>query len=91
MIGNVFTSIDFPGASNSSVQRIDDEGKMNGSAQLNVSGNWAGFEIIGGRIEDWNVPDAVQTDLFVITNDLRVGGLYQSADGAWHGFVATPR
>jgi len=47
--------------------------------------------MIGGHIEDWNVPDAVQTDLFVITNDLRVAGLYQSADGVWHGFVATPR
>ena len=91
MIGNVFTSVDFPGASNSWVQGINDEGIMNGSAQLNASGNWAGFEIIGGHIEDWNVPDAVQTDLFVITNDLRVAGLYQSADGVWHGFVATPR
>lgn len=39
MIGNVFTSIDFPGASNSRVQGIDDEGIMNESAQLNVSGN----------------------------------------------------
>jgi len=91
MIGNVFTSVDFPGASNSWVQGIDDEGIMNGSAQLNANGDWAGFEIIGGHIEDWNMPDAVQTDLFVITNNLRVAGLYQSADGVWHGFVATPR
>jgi hypothetical protein len=91
MIGNVFTSVDFPGASNSWVQGINDDGIMNGSAQLNVNGNWAGFEISGRHIEDWNVPDAVQTDLFVITNDLRVAGLYQSADGVWHGFVATPK
>ena len=91
MIGNVFTSVDFPRASNSWVQGINDEGMMNGSAQLNTNGNWAGFEMIGGNIEDWNVPDAVQTDLFVITNDLRVAGLYQSPDGVWHGFVATPR
>lgn len=52
-------------------KRIDDEGIMNGSAQLNGSGNWAGFEIIGGHIEHWNMPGAVQTDLFVITNNLR--------------------
>jgi hypothetical protein len=91
MIGNVFTSVNFPGAFNSWVQGINDEGIMNGSGQLNASGNWAGFEIIGGHIEKWNVPGAVQTDLFVITNDLRVAGLYQSADGVWHGFVATPR
>ena len=91
MIGNIFTSVDFPGAFNSWVQGINDEGIMNGSAQPNGSGNWAGFEIIGGHIEDWNVPGEVQTDLFVITNNLRVAGLYQSADGVWHGFVATPR
>ena len=91
MIGDVFVSVDFPGASNSWVQGIDDEGIMNGSAQLNTNNNWAGFEIIGGHIEGWNKPGAVQTDLFVITNNLRVAGLYQSADGVWHGFVATPR
>lgn len=91
MIGNVFTSVDFPGAFNSWVQGINDEGIMNGSGQLNPSGNWAGFEIFGGHIENWNVPGAVQTDLFVITNDLRAAGLYQSANGVWHGFVATPR
>lgn len=90
-IGNVFLSVDFPGGSNSWVQGIDDEGIMNGSAELNSNGNWAGFEMIGGRIEHWNKPGAVQTDLFVITNNMHVAGLYQSADGVWHGFVATPK
>ena len=91
MMGNVFASVDFPGASNSWVQGIDDEGIMNGSGQLNTTGNWAGFEIAGGHVEEWNIPDVVQTDLFVITNNLRVAGLYQSGDGVWHGFVATPK
>lgn len=90
-IGDVFVSVDFPGGTNSWVQGIDDEGIMNGSAQVNNSSDWAGFEMIGGHTEGWDVPGAVQTDLFVITNNLRVAGLYQSADGVWHGFVATPK
>jgi len=91
MIGDVFVSVDFRGGTNSWVQGIDDEGIMNGSAQLDTNGNWAGFEIIGSHTEEWNMPGAVQTDLFVITNNLRIAGLYQSADGVWHGFVATPK
>lgn len=91
MLGNVFRSVDFPGGSNSWVQGINDGGLMNGSAQLGPAANWAGFEMNDRHVEDWNMPYAVQTDLFVITNNLRVAGLYQSADGVWHGFVATPK
>ena len=39
MIGNIFTSVDFPGAFNSWVQGINDEGIMNRSGQLNASAN----------------------------------------------------
>jgi hypothetical protein len=84
-----YRTIDIPGETNTWVQGINDEGAMVGSA-MNSGGYWVGFEFRGRHQESFNVPDALASDVFWITNGQKVSGAYEDASGLWHGFVAIP-
>ena len=84
-----YRTIDIPGETEAWVQGVNDEGEMVGSA-MNASGSWMGFEFQGRHQGSFNVPGALQSDIFWITNGQRVSGSYEDANGLWHGFVAIP-
>ena len=82
-------SIDVPGGSGLWVDAINNEGQIVGS-YTDSSGNFVGFELQHGHLTAFNVPGALQTLNLWITDNHKITGTYQSADGGLHGFVATP-
>lgn len=82
-------SIDILGGSNPWTQSINLEGAIVGT-YTDSSGNSLGFELQQGHLTAFNMPGAVQTIPYMITDNHRIAGCYQAVDGSWHGFVATP-
>jgi hypothetical protein len=75
-------------------QAINNEGEIAGVYQGvytdDGSAPWHGFLLQQGKLTDFDVPEASQTTPWMITDNHKLAGAYQAADGTWHGFVATP-
>ena len=73
---------------------INNEGEIAGEYQGvytdDSSSPWHGFLLQHGKLTDFDVPEALQTTPWMITDNHKLAGEYQAADGTWHGFVATP-
>jgi probable HAF family extracellular repeat protein len=82
----VYTSFDFPGLQDTSLNGINDPGQIVGYG-LDVDGNAHGFVIRKGVATPIAVPGAVKTFPFGINNRGQIVGAYRGADNVNHGFL----
>jgi probable HAF family extracellular repeat protein/YD repeat-containing protein len=82
-----YTTIDFPGAVATQLNKINDRGQIAGRYQNTPGGPFfRGLLVLDGRLMKLDFPGAMYTQPFGINNRGQVVGSYQTSDGRFHGF-----
>ncbi len=84
--GGTFSSIDFPGATNTTSRRINNQGQIVGHYWLD-NGPFHGFLLSGGVFSAIDFPGAIETSAEDINNNGQIVGEYVDTDNHVHGFL----
>lgn len=93
-VDNTVTPLDVPGAVGGTIAwGLNDTDVVVGTATLELSGlaGVRGFVYTGGAYTLIQVPGALATELYAISNNGTLGGRYLTADGVSHGVILTPK
>lgn len=85
-----FVTVDFPGATGTSINGINDRGQIVGNYQDSDHFDH-GFVARGARFMTVDYPGALGTVVWGINASGRIAGFYFTPDGAAHGFVGRPQ
>jgi probable HAF family extracellular repeat protein len=88
--GDVFTSVDYPGALNTYIIGINNYEVMIGSYDTVPNGERYGFIYKDGIFTPFKIPGYTNINARGITDDGRIVGRAKDANGNSHGFLATP-
>lgn len=83
---DTFITIDYPGATVTDLNGINDSGEIVGLATL-AGGRRQGFRYNDGVFTDINYAGALRTEATAINSQGEVAGFFQDAGGQFHGFV----
>jgi hypothetical protein len=81
-----FTTLDFPGATLTYGEGINDSGQIVG-AYRDANGIYHGFVLSGGTYTTIDAPGSTLTNAYGINNSGEIEGFYNDANGKQHGFV----
>src|SRR3990172_8026817 len=83
-----YTTIDYPGATYTYAEEINDFGQIVGS-YTGGDGVWHGFTLSGGVYTSFDHPDATGdgTAVYGVNSVGQIVGCYKHADGTWRGFL----
>jgi probable HAF family extracellular repeat protein len=88
--GGVLTTINVPGALNTYVNGLNDNGQIVGWFSSNGPPNYQGFVDTGGSFETIDFPGAIDTQVYGINNVGQIVGSFEDPNGNFYGFLATP-
>jgi uncharacterized membrane protein len=83
------TTIDYPGASVTEVNSINERGEIVGSAV--VAGVRRGFRYLDGVFDDIIYPGAIRTEGLDVNAQGEIAGFYQDASGQFYGYTLDSR
>lgn len=89
--GEVFTSVDYPGALNTYLIGINNHGEIVGNYDYNANGRRYSFIYKDGVFRMLDIPGYKNIQARGITDDGRIVGRATDAEGNSHGFLATPK
>jgi hypothetical protein len=88
--GSKFTSVEYPGALNTYLIGINNNGEMVGSYDTVPNGPRHGFIYKNKKFTQFNIPNYSNINARGITDDGRIVGRAYDAEGNSHGFLALP-
>ena len=87
-VGGVFTTLDYPGATDTWAEDINNHGDVVGFYSTGTAAN--GFLYDGATFSTISYPGAAASEALGINDQGDVVGGYQDSSGVIHGFLATP-
>jgi uncharacterized membrane protein len=95
--GGKYTTINFPGASSTLAETVNDSGEivgvycMTSGCATTGSSPYIGFLLSKGVFSTITFPDAASTSIYEISNNGVIEGSYLDSAGIWHGFIGVPQ